>query len=362
MAKEDYYKILGIDRKADKKEIKKSYRKLALKYHPDKNPSKDAEEKFKDISEAYAILSDDEKRKMYDQYGHAGIDQSYTYEDIFKGADFGNIFRGMGFDFNDIFSQFFGQRTGYTNRAHKMRGSDLQYGISISLEDAYRGFDTEIRVPRSENCDLCNGSGAKPGTSPKKCIKCNGSGQIRQSNRTAFGNIIQVTTCNKCNGEGLVVDKKCPKCKGLSRIQVTRNIEIKIPPGVDDGSHLRLSGEGEAGPGGNGDLYVTINIKNHSVYNRRGSNLYVLENISFPEAVLGTKIDVETLDGKIVTLSIPEGTQNGDVFRIGKKGMPYLHGRAYGDLYVKAKIITPKKINRKTRKLLEELYVEMKKN
>ena len=276
MTKRDYYEILGIKKNSSKSEIKKAYRKLALKYHPDKNPSKEAEEKFKEISEAYAVLYDDEKRQLYDQYGHAGIDQRYSSDDIFRGADFSDIFRSMGIDFdfgfgvNDIFERFFGQRTGYKSRSsQRIRGADLRYDIEISLEDAYRGFETTIRIPRNETCVDCKGTGAKNGTSIKKCTNCNGSGQIQSSRRTNFGIFTQVTACNKCNGQGTIIEKTCPECKGRGIIQNTRDIELKIPKGVDDGSQLRLPGEGEAGNAGNGDLYIVIHVKKHIKFKRR---------------------------------------------------------------------------------------------
>jgi len=365
MTKRDYYDILGVDKNAGKSDIKKAYRKLALKYHPDKNPDKKAEEKFKDISEAYAVLYDDEKRKMYDMYGHAGIDQRYTSEDIFRGADFGDIFRGSGFDFDlgDIFERFFGQGMGFNRQnagRRRSRGADLRYDIEISLEDAYSGFETEIVVPRSEKCDKCSGSGAKPGSNPKKCPQCGGSGQIRQSQRTAFGMFTQVTTCNKCRGQGTFIEDLCPKCSGRGLIQKKRDIEIKIPKGVDDGSQLRLAGEGEAGGSGSGDLYIVVHVKKHMRFNRRGADLHIIREISFPEASLGAKIDVNTIDGETGTLKIPEGTQTGDILRIKNKGMPSVHGRGYGDLYVETRVITPKKISRRAKKLLEELEKELK--
>ena len=352
MTKRDYYDILGVNKNADKTEIKKAYRKLALKYHPDKNPSKEAEEMFKDISEAYAVLSDDEKRKMYDSYGHAGIDQQYSYEDIFRGADFSDIFSGTGFGFDDIFERFFGHRMGFTgSRSNRpRRGADLRYDVEIRLGDAYNGLETTIRVPRSEICEVCNGNGAKPGTSPKKCPTCGGSGQIQNSRRTAFGMFTQVTTCNKCNGQGTIIEQPCPECDGEGRIQKTRDIELKIPKGVDDGSQLRLAGEGEAAGGGSGDLYVVVHIKKHPLFNRRGLDLHIIKEVSFPKAALGTKIDVETLDGEIERLRIPEGTQNSDIFKIRGRGMPDLRGRDRGDLYVEISVKTPKNINNHTHK------------
>lgn len=369
MTKRDYYDTLGVEKNADKSEIKKAYRKLALKYHPDKNPSKEAEERFKEISEAYAVLSDVEKRSMYDRYGHAGIDQQYSYEDIFRGVDFGDIFRGTSsgfesFGFDDIFERFFGHRTSFggKQRRRPRRGADLRYDIEISLEGASEGLETVIRVPRSEICDVCNGSGAKPGTSPKTCPSCNGSGQIQSSRRTAFGMFTQVTTCGKCHGQGSIIEERCPECHGNGRVQKTRDIEIKIPRGMDDESQLRLAGEGEAGSGGSGDLYVVVHIKKHPVFNRRGLDLHMVKEISFTEAALGTKIDVETLSGRIEKLKVPDGTQNGEIFKIRGNGMPGIHGRGHGDLFVEIHVKTPRNFSKKAKKLLEELDKELKNN
>ena len=359
MAKRDYYEILGLDKNASKAEIKKAYRKLALKYHPDKNKEKGAEEKFKEISEAYAVLYDDEKRSMYDQYGHAGIDQQYSAEDIFRGADFGDIFRNMG-GIEDIFERFFGGSMGFGGRSsRRRRGSDLRYDLEITLEDAYRGVEMTIQVPRSETCDNCNGSGAKPGTSPKSCSVCNGSGQMKVSRRTAFGMFTQVTTCNKCHGQGTIIEQRCPNCNGKGLVQKTRDIELKIPSGVDDGSQLRLAGEGEAGSGGIGDLYIVIHIRKHPVFNRRGLDLHIVHDISFPDAAIGTKTNIKTIDGDVEKLKIPEGSQNGDIIRLRGKGMPGLRGRGQGDLYVELSVKTPKKLSRKAKKLLEELKEEL---
>ena len=360
MTKRDYYDILGVGKNSTKAEIKKAYRKLALKYHPDKNKESGAEEKFKEVSEAYAVLYDDEKRQMYDQYGHAGIDQRYSYEDIFRGADFNDIFRGS-FDFGDIFEQFFGHHTGFNQRTQvRQRGADLRYDIQITLEDAYRGLQTEIQVPRSETCETCNGSGAKPGTQPKSCPQCNGTGQQRTSRRTAFGMFTQVTTCNKCKGKGTIIEEYCSACRGAGRVQRTRNIELTLPKGVDENSQLRLAGEGEAGDAGSGDLYVVVHLKQHPRFERRGSDLYTTQPISFPDATLGTKINIQTIDGSVEKVKIPEGTQHGDIIRLRGKGMPSLRGRGYGDLYLDIKLHTPTKLNRKAKYLLEELQKELK--
>ena len=360
MTKQDYYKILNIDKNSSKPEIKKAYRKLALKYHPDKNKDKGAEEKFKEISEAYAVLYDDEKRKMYDSYGHAGIDQQFSTEDIFRGADFGDIFRGMGFGgFDDVFEQFFGQRRGYNQRSRVQRGRDLRYDMEISLEDAYRGVETEIRVPRTEVCDTCNGSGAKPGTTPKQCPQCRGTGQMRVSQRTAFGMFSQVGTCQKCRGEGTIIEKPCPRCRGRGTVQKTRMIDLKIPSGVNDGSQLRLAGQGEqVGKGGNGDLYIVIHMKKHPRFKRRGDDLYQKIDVSFPKAALGSKIDVAALQG-YEKLKIPDGAESGEIFKLTGKGMPRLHGRGYGDMYVEIHVKTPRKLSRTARKIIEELEHEL---
>ena len=361
MTKRDYYEILAIVKSSTKSEFKKAYRKLALKYHPDKNQDKGAEEKFKEISEAYAVLYDDEKRQMYDQYGHAGIDQRYSYEDIFRGADFSDIFSGIGFDFGDIFERFFGRRTGFNQRAQvRQRGADLRYDIQINLEDAYRGLKTEIQVPRSETCETCNGSGAKPGTQPKSCPQCNGTGQQRTSRRTAFGMFTQVTTCNKCKGKGTIIEEYCSKCRGAGRVQRTRNIELTLPKGVDENSQLRLAGEGEAGDAGSGDLYVVVHLKRHPRFKRRESDLYMTQPISFPDAALGTKISIQTICGEIEKVKIPEGTQHGDIIKLRGKGMPSLRGRGYGDLYLEIRLHTPTNLNRKAKHLLEELQKELK--
>jgi molecular chaperone DnaJ len=364
MEKKDYYDILGLDHSATKDDIKKAYRKLALKYHPDKNKEKGAEEKFKQISEAYAVLYDEEKRKMYDQYGHAGIDQQYTKEDIFRTTDFGDIFRGTGFDFSDIFEQFFGQRSGFTNQPRaQQRGSDIRYDIEINLEDAYRGMETELDVPRTELCDTCRGSGARRGSSPKRCATCGGTGQQQVSRRTAFGMFTQIGICSKCHGQGTFIEDPCPSCRGRGSIQKTRKIELHIPKGIDDGAHLRLAGQGEhpTGVSQSGDLYVVVHMKQHPVFERRGADLYRKVTISFPQAALGASFSVETLHGT-ERLKIPEGTESGTLFKIKGSGMPKIQRSGYGDLYVLVQLQTPKRLNKRARLLLEELQRELEDN
>jgi len=362
MAKRDYYEILGVDRSASKDDIKKAYRKLALQYHPDKNKEKGAEEKFKEISEAYAVLHDDEKRKMYDQYGHAGIDQRYSTEDIFRGTDFNDIFRTMGFDFGmeDLFSQFFGGRGIPGQRTRVQRGSDIRYDIEISLEDAYHGIKTEIEVPRTEVCDMCRGSGAKPGTSPKRCENCGGTGELRQTRRTAFGMFTQIGVCPRCRGQGTVIEAACPTCRGHGVVQKTRKIELKIPRGIDDGAHLRLAGEGEH-PGGaaqSGDLYIVVHMKDHPIFERRGEHLYRKFEVTFPQVTLGATVTVPTLEGT-ERLKIPEGTESGSLFKIKNRGMPHMKESGYGDLYVQVQVVTPKRLSKRARLLLEELGREL---
>ena len=362
MEKQDYYKVLGIEKNASKDDIKKAYRRLALKYHPDKNKAPDAEEKFKGISEAYAVLYDDEKRRMYDQYGHAGIDQRYTTEDIFRGADFNDIFRSMGinFGFDDIFSQFFGRRTGFDQRARPQRGNDIRYDIEISLEDAYKGLETELEVPRTELCDTCKGSGAKPGTRPVRCQTCGGTGQMRSTQRTGFGVFTQITTCSRCHGQGTIIEEPCPTCRGRGVVQKTRKIEVKIPKGIDDDSHLRLASQGEQLGSGSqaGDLYLVVHIKNHSLYERRGPDLYRKLEVSFSQAALGATVPLETFQGT-EKVKVPEGTESGDIIKLKNKGMPQMRGFGYGDLYLVVQVKTPKKLSKNARFLLEELGKEL---
>lgn len=366
MAKRDYYKILGVEKNASKSEIKKAYRKLALKYHPDKNPTKSAEETFKEISEAYAVLYDDKKRTMYDQYGRAGIDERYSSEDIFRGVDFGDIFRnmgtGFGFGFDDIFERFFGHQSNQRRRSQINRGHDLRYDMQITLEDAYNGIKTEIRVPRTEVCETCKGTGSKPGSTPKQCTNCRGTGQRRMSQQTAFGMFTQVSVCPQCQGQGTTIQHKCSTCHGHGVVEKTRDIEITIPKGIEDGSQLRLTGQGEqVSLGQNGDLYIVVHLREHPRFKRRGIDLYQETTITFPQAALGAKIPIDTLNGQ-EKLRIPEGTESNELFKLRNKGMPHLRGSSFGDMYIQVHVTTPKKMNRKTRELIEELENEMPKS
>jgi molecular chaperone DnaJ len=361
-SKKDYYEILGVPRNATKEQIKDAYRRLAMQYHPDRNKSPDAEEKFKEISEAYAVLSDDEKRRQYDLLGRADFGQYYTQEDIFRGADFESIFRemGFGFDIGDLFNMFFGgdfARRAYARQV--TRGRDLNYNLEISLEEAFRGTEKEIEVPRTERCDVCGGTGAAPGTSLKTCGRCGGTGQIQNVRTTGFARFVTVTPCNVCGGSGTVVETPCRECRGSGLIKRRRIITVRVPAGMDEGQQLRLRGEGEASPNGGppGDLFVNISIRPHPYFKRRGSDLYYDLKIGFPQAALGTEVTVPTLDGDVV-VNIKPGTQPGEVLRIKGKGMPKLGGYGRGNLMIRVNVEVPTNLSPRQRELLEELARE----
>jgi len=353
----DYYEILGVPKSATKSEVKNAYRKLAFEFHPDRNKEPGAEAKFKEISEAYAVLSDDEKRRQYDQFGHAGIDGRYTQDDIFRGADFDEIFRDIGFGgFDNIFEMFFG---GVPRRREHVRGRDLRYDLEITLEEAARGLSTQIEVPRAERCEACKGTGAKTGTTPKICPSCGGTGQVQNVRATGFARFVQISTCNRCKGSGRVIDNPCTICKGAGTVRRIRKIDITIPSGVDNESHLRLSGQGEAvqGSGTSGDLYVVVHVKPHQYFKRSGDNILYEMNIGFAQVALGTRIEVPTLSGK-AELKIPRGTQAGTIFRIRGKGMPSLHDGRRGDELVRVNLSVPTKLSKKQRELLEKFAEE----
>jgi len=359
--KRDYYEVLDVPKNASKKEIKKAYRKLALEYHPDRNKSPDAEGKFKEISEAYAILSDAKKRTQYDQFGHEGISGKYTWDDIFRSADFDRIFRDLGFGFrgfDTIFDMFFGGRT--RGRYGPLKGADLRYDLEISLEEAAFGLEKDIRVPGFDVCDTCHGSGVKPGSGTKNCPRCNGTGEIRQTRNFGYMHFTEIHTCSKCHGKGVSIKNLCTDCKGTGTSSRLHRIKLKIPPGIDDGHSLRLSGEGKPGfkGGPNGDLYVVVRVKPHEIFERNGSNIFCEAHIGLPQAALGTKIHVPTLNGK-AKLKIPGGTQTGTVFRLRGKGIPRLNGWGRGDQLVKVIVRTPTKLTGRQKKLLNELAKEM---
>jgi molecular chaperone DnaJ len=356
--KRDYYEVLGVPRTASKEEIKDAYRKLALQYHPDRNKAPDAEEKFKEISEAYAVLSDEEKRVQYDQLGHAGFDQRYTTEDIFRGADFESIFRDLGFGFGlrDVFSFFFGDRG---LREREARGRDLGYDLEITLEEAANGAEKDIEIERIEKCDVCGGSGAAPRTSPRPCPRCNGAGRIQSTTRNSFGMFVRVIPCPTCGGRGKIIDTPCPKCKGSGLTERERRITVKVPPGIDEGYQLRLSGEGEMSSEASspGDLYVLIHIAPHQYFKREEDDLLYNLTIGFPQAALGTEVSIPTLEGN-TNIRIRSGTKPGEIIRLRGKGMPRLRGYGRGDMLVRVDIAVPEKLTPQQRALLEQLAKE----
>jgi molecular chaperone DnaJ len=354
--KRDYYEVLGVPKKAANSEIKKAYRELALKYHPDRNKAPGAEEKFKEISEAYAVLSDGEKRAQYDQFGHAGIDQRYTSEDIFRGADFESIFRdmGFGFGFDNIFDVFFGG--GRRQRSYgPRRGSDLRYDMEITLNEAAFGAEKEIEVPSSETCKVCHGSGVRPEAGNAKCAKCNGTGQFRQTRQTGFMYFTETRPCPVCGGRGIPPESLCRNCRGSGYTPTRKHLKLKVPPGVDSGHVLRLNGEGEPGEKGGqrGDLYVVVDVEPHPLFRREGDNVLCDAQVSVVQASLGAEIDVPTLEGK-AKLKVPEGTQTGTTFRLKGKGVPHLHGWGRGDQFVRVVVQTPKNLTRRQRELMKE--------
>jgi molecular chaperone DnaJ len=348
--KKDYYDILGVSKDASQKEIKKAYRKLAKKYHPDMNDGDDkSSEKFKKISEAYEILSDPDKRKRYDQYGHSGInEEDFNFDDFARG--------GFG-GFEDIFDMFFGGGMGGMNRRRNspQRGRDLQYKLSVSFEDAAFGTKKKITIPRTEECPKCNGSGAESDSDVKTCSKCNGRGQIRVTQQTPFGQFAQTRTCDKCGGSGEIVKNPCSNCHGTGKVKRRRKLTINIPAGVNNGSKLRMSNEGEAGEKNapSGDLYILINVQEHQLFDRKGDDVYCEVPINFVQATLGDEIQVPTLDGK-VKFKIPHGTQPGTTFRLKNKGINHLNRSGRGDQYIKTKVVIPEDLNEKQKELLME--------
>ena len=362
--KRDYYEILGVKKNSSLDEIRKAYRECALRYHPDRVPheqKKEAEEKFKEISEAYAVLSDANKRALYDQYGHAGIDQKYAQEDIFKGADFNTVFQGMGdygmgsglFEeiFSDLGFDIFGGRGSRQSGggSRKRRGRDLEITVEITLEEAAKGTEKLINIPRYETCNVCSGSGAKPGSKQVVCPQCKGQGRTVVSN----GFFQMAQTCPRCRGEGQIIQTPCPQCRGEGRVKNTHKLRVKIPAGVDTGSHLRMRGEGEAGAGGSGDLYVIIEVLADEIFQRHGNDILIEETISLSKAILGGEIEVPTLEGK-VKMKIPPGTQSNKVFRLRDKGIPDVHGGEHGDELVKVNVEIPSRLNAQQRKAIED--------
>ena len=349
MPKKDYYEILGLNRDASEEEIKKAYRKLAMKHHPDRNPDNPkAEDHFKEAKEAYEILSDAQKRAAYDQYGHAGVDQQAGMGGFGQSGAGG--FGGFADAFGDIFGDIFGGGRG--GRPGVYRGADLRYNLEISLEDAARGAETRIRIPTMEECESCAGSGARKGTEPKTCSTCHGHGQVRM--QQGFFSIQQ--TCPKCHGTGRVIPDPCPSCHGAGRLKQHKTLSVRIPSGIDEGDRIRLSGEGEHGVNGGppGDLYVQIHIKPHHVFQRDHDDLHCEMPISFTTAALGGEIEIPTLDG-MAKIKIPAETQSGKVFRLRGKGIKGVRSHSHGDLLCHVVVETPVSLTERQRELLREL-------
>lgn len=353
MAKADYYEVLGVGREASDSEIKSAFRKAAKQYHPDLHPGdKEAEAKFKEINEAYEVLSDSGKRAKYDQFGHAAFDPAAGAGGGYGGAGFG--------DFSDIFSSVFGGFGGFGGgsayRNGPVQGNDLRYNLTITFEEAAFGVRKEILIPREDACKTCGGSGAKAGTQPVTCTTCGGSGQVRVQQNTPFGSFATVRTCDACGGTGKIIKDPCPDCRGKGRINKTNRIAVNVPAGINDGQTLTLRGEGEAGHRGgpNGDLYVVITVRPHKLFTRKGFDLYLDMNIPMTVASLGGEIQVPTLNGT-VKYSIPEGTQPGTTFRLREQGVQRLNASGKGDLLVRANVQIPKKLNDEQRELMQKL-------
>ena len=344
-AKRDYYEVLGVARNATDGEIKKAFRKLAFECHPDHNRGDGAEERFKEVNEAYEVLSDPDKRTVYDRFGHGAADGVFTRG--FEGFDFGG--------FGDIFDAFFGGAATATRQAPR-RGADLHYSMTVTFEEAAFGCEKEINISRIENCSLCYGTGSKPGTQPSRCPSCNGTGQVRRVQQSIFGSFTNITTCGRCHGEGRIITEPCPQCRGTGREKHQRTISVRIPAGVDSSSQIRLSGEGEAGTkgGGPGDLYITLTIRPHEFFTRDGDNILFELPVNFAQAALGAEVEVPTLEGT-TKLKIPAGSQAGQVFRLKAKGFSHLRGRGRGDQLVILVVVTPDSLNKKQRQLFEEL-------
>lgn len=345
MSKRDYYEVLGIDKDASKDEIKKAYRKLAKKYHPDVSSEEGAAEKFKEVNEAYEVLSDEQKRGQYDQFGHAGA-QSQGFGGFGGAQDFGG--------FGDIFDMFFGGGRRRDPNAPQ-QGADLQYTMTLDFEEAIFGKETDVHIPKEEECETCHGSGAKPGTDVNTCTHCKGSGQLNTEQNTPFGKVVNRRVCHYCNGTGKIIPEKCSTCGGSGRVKKNKEIHISIPAGIDEGQQIRITGKGEPGANGGpaGDLYVVIQVKSHEFFDREGDHIFCELPVTFTQAALGDEMEVPTVHGKVM-LKIPAGTQTGKTFRLKGKGAPNVRGYGHGDQHVRIRIVTPQKITDRQKELLRE--------
>lgn len=352
-AKRDYYEVLGISKTTPINEIKSQYRKLALKFHPDRNKSKEAPEHFKEISEAYAVISDPEKKKIYDQYGHAGVDGRYSTDDIFQGAsaNFSDIFGRSGGGFDSIFESIFSRGGGFGEQ--QQRGSDLLYQTLITLEDVLTGKKMEIELNKIIECNICNGSGCKPGTRQRTCNICNGQGQVRKSRSMGFASFVTVEQCSSCRGKGSIIETPCGECKGRGKKKGTKKIIFDIPPGVDNGDYT-IPNEGDEIPGGiNGDLIVRIRVQPHQNFKRDNADIFYDQNISMIDAVLGLKVTVPILNGA-EKIKIDSGIQPNTIIKLKGKGLPRMNSRGHGDQYVRVVVNIPKKLSKHQQNLLEE--------
>lgn len=354
MAKRDYYEVLGVDRDATEDDLKRAYRQAAKKYHPDLNPNdSEAEEKFKEVNEAYEVLSDPQKRAAYDRFGHDGA----------NGQGFGGFdFEGFGDGgLGDLFDAFFGGTTGGTGRRRRgpVRGADIRYDLNITFEEAAFGTEKEIQVVRLEDCSQCHGTGGKEGAEPVTCSECNGTGEISYTQTTAFGRFVNVRTCGTCGGEGTIVSDPCDRCRGRGKVRNRRKISVKIPEGINDGQAITLRGEGDIGERGGppGDLYVYISVKPHKLFKREGYDIYCEVPITFTQAALGAEIDIPTLEGT-EKFKVPEGTQTGKVFTLRNRGISHLRGSGRGNQYIAVKVIVPRRLNDKQKDLLRQFEEE----
>ncbi len=358
MAKRDYYEVLGVDKSATKDDIKKAYRKQALKYHPDRNPDdKESEEKFKEAAEAYEILSDPEKKARYDRFGHGGVNdmfggQGFQWSDFTHANEFEDI---LGSIFGDMFGDFFGVGRRTTTRERVQRGADLRIPLKLSLEEVAKGVEKKIKVKRMVKCGTCGGTGSESGGTAV-CPSCNGTGEVRRVSRSFFGQFVNVTQCSRCNGTGKIIEKPCKSCGGNGRVEGDTTISVKIPPGVTTGNYIPVRGQGDVGPNGGppGDVLVFIEEKEHEYLERHGNDVLYELPISFTTAALGGEMEVPTLSGK-VRMKIPSGSQSGKILRLRGKGIPVLHGYGAGDQLVKVSVWTPNKLSKEQKELLEDL-------
>jgi len=359
--KRDYYEVLGIERAATQEQIKQAYRQRAMHWHPDRNTAPDAADHFKEIAEAYAVLSDPTKRQAYDRTGHAGVSERWSAEDIFRDFDFGDLFGGGSSDIFSVFGSLFPGHRAQGPVTHP--GADLRHDLHLTLDDAAKGGERVIELTRSGICKTCGGSGAKPGTKPISCAECQGSGEKQQARTEKHMQVVTLTTCPRCRGRGQFVESPCAPCNGSGLQFLPQAIKVRIPAGVEHGTLLRLAGQGEAGPQGAlpGDLLVRIHIQPHATLKRDGADLYAMASISFPDAALGTKVTVPCLDNEKVIVTVPPGTQHGTLLRVRGKGMPRLHGSGKGDLYAVIEVNTPTELTPRQKTLLRDFKMEANK-